>query len=99
MADENLIPATDFCIHHNIEVSFIHSLQNHGLIELTTVESTGFINESQLQEIEKMIRLHYDLHINFEGIDAIRHLLDQIQNLQNEMTSLRNRLRLYETNE
>jgi len=99
MADEILIPATDFCIHHNIEVSFIHSLQNHGLIELTTVESTGFINESQLQEIEKMIRLHYDLHINFEGIDAIRHLLDQIQNLQNEMTSLRNRLRLYETNE
>ena len=99
MADENLIPANDFCIHHNIEVSFIDSLQNHGLIELTTVESTGFINESQLQEIEKMIRLHYDLHINFEGIDAIKHLLDQIQNLQNEMTSLRNRLRLYETNE
>jgi len=97
MAGENLIPANEFCIHHNIEVSFIHSLQDYGLIEITTVEGNGFIEEDQLEEIEKMVRLHYDLNINFEGLDAIRHLLEQMNAMQHEMTTLKNRLRLYET--
>jgi uncharacterized protein YjaG (DUF416 family) len=96
MAGENLIPAYEFCRHHNIEVSFIQSLQEYGLVEITTVEGTGFIDEEQLEEIEKMVRLHYDLHSNLEGLDAIRHLLEQMHGLQNEMTTLKNRLRLYE---
>lgn len=96
MAGANLIPANEFCIHHNIEISFINSLQEYGLIEMTTMEGTGFIEEDQLNEIEKMIRLHYDLNINLEGIDAIKNLLQQIQLMQQEMTGLKNRLRLYE---
>jgi MerR HTH family regulatory protein len=99
MAGENLIPANEFCVHHNIEVSFIHNLQDYGLIEMTTVEGTGFIDEDQLEEIEKMVRLHYELQINFEGIDAVKHLLEQLQSIQKEMTALRNRLQLYESNE
>ncbi|MGZ3837180.1 MAG: chaperone modulator CbpM [Flavisolibacter sp.] len=97
MTDGKLIPANEFCIHHNIEVSFMDALQDYGLIEITTLEGTGFIEEEQLAEIERMMRLHYDLHINFEGIDAVKHLLEQIQLMQREMSGLRNRLRLYET--
>lgn len=96
MAGENLIPANEFCSHHNIEVSFIQSLQEYGLIEITTIEGSGFIEEEQLEDIEKMVRLHYDLQINLEGIDAIHHLLEQMKDLQHQMTSLKNRLRLYE---
>jgi hypothetical protein len=99
MTDGHLIPANEFCIHHNIEFSFIDSLQQYGLIEITTVEGTGFIEEEQLGEIEKMVRLHYDLQINYEGLDAIKHLLDQMQSMQKQMTTLRNRLRLYESND
>jgi len=97
MANENLIPAHEFCIHHNIEISFIDSLQEYGLLQVHTMEGTGYIDEEQLEELEKMVRLHYDLNINMEGIDAIRHLLQHLHSLQHDLVALRNRLRLYET--
>lgn len=96
MAGENLIPANEFCSRLNIEISFIQSLQEYGLIEVMTIEGSGFIEEEQLEDIEKMVRLHYDLQINLEGIDAIHHLLEQMKDLQHQMASLKNRLRLYE---
>ena len=96
MADKNLIPANEFCAHHNIEISFMNSLQEYGLAEVTIIEGNRFIDEAELTEIEKMVRLHYDLHINLEGIDAVRNLLAQIQAMQDELSALKNRLRLYE---
>lgn len=96
MAGEKLIPASEFCMYHNIEVSFIQSLEEYGLVELTTVEGAGFIDEDKLEDLEKMVRLYYDLHINLEGIDAIRNLLEQMKTLQSEVVWLRNKLRLYE---
>lgn len=99
MQPENLIPADVFCAHHHIEVSFIQSLQEYGLLEITTVEGKRFISEEQLNEAEKLKRLHYDMHINMEGLDAIRNLLHQMQHLQQEMMNLKNHLRLYNTRE
>jgi hypothetical protein len=96
---ENLIPADEFCANHNIEISFIRTLQETGLIEITTIEETGYINASQLYELERIVRLYYELDINLEGIETINHLLQRINNMQDEITALRNRLRLYETNE
>ena len=43
-----------------------------------------------------MIRLHYDLNINLEGLDAVYNLLKRVENLQSEITSLHNKLRIYE---
>jgi hypothetical protein len=96
MTPENLIPATDFCSHHQVEVSFIQTLQDYGLIELKVVEGTGFINAEELTEVERLKRLHYDLQINMEGLDAVRNLLQQMQNIQQEIADLKARLRLYE---
>jgi len=99
MQEENLIPANEFCLHHNIEVSFLYSLQEYGLIEITSIEKNIFIDTNQISELEKMIRLHYELNINLEGIDAIRNLLDRLEEIQDEMMVIRNRLRMYETGE
>lgn len=99
MYKENLIPANEFCANHNIEISFISSLQQYGLIEITTIRETGYIHESQLQELEKIVRLYYELDINLEGIETITYLLKRINNMQDEITTLRNRLRLYENPE
>jgi len=96
---ENLIPADEFCANHKIGISFIQSLQETGMIEITTIEETNYIHESQLQELERIVRLHFELDINLEGIETINHLLQQINYMQDEITALRNRLRLYETNE
>jgi hypothetical protein len=95
----NLISAKDFCVNHNIEISFIQSLQETGLIEITTIEDTGYIYANRLAELERMVRLHYELDINIEGIETIGHLLQRINDMNDQITSLRNRLVFYETDE
>src|SRR5450759_158495 len=99
MQTEYLIAVDKFCANHNIEISFISSLQQTGLIEITTIKETGFINAGQLQQLEKFILLYYELDINLEGIETITHLLQRINSLQDEIIALRNRLRLYEIDE
>jgi ABC-type uncharacterized transport system ATPase subunit len=96
MQTEYLIAVEEFCANHNIEISFINSLQQNGLIEITILKETGFIDAVQLQQIEKFIHLFYELDINIEGIETITHLLHRINAMQDEITALRNRLRLYE---
>lgn len=96
MQNEHLIPADKVCTQHNIELSFISRLHENGLIEITTVEETKFIPEEHLSELEKLIRLHYELDVNLEGIEVITHLLQRIEILQDELKGTKNRLRLYE---
>lgn len=92
-----LIDAREFCIHHNIDVSFIDTIQGNGLIETIIIEETIFIHPSQLQLLEKIARLHFELSINMEGVETIMNLLQCIESLQNEIKLLRNRLRFYES--
>jgi hypothetical protein len=97
MRTNYLITVDEFCANHNIEISFISSLQQNGLIEITTIKETGFIDPSQLLRLEKIVRLYYELDINLEGIETINYLLQRINSMQDEIIALRNRLRLYET--
>ncbi|MFA5973376.1 MAG: chaperone modulator CbpM [Lentimicrobiaceae bacterium] len=99
MQTEYLVAVDEFCASHNIEVSFISSLQQNGLIEITTIEQNGFIDAALLPQVEKFIRFYYELDINIEGIETITHMLDRIRSMQEEIIALRNRLRLYELNE
>jgi len=97
MQTKNLISLNDFCSNHNIEVSFIRSLQQNGLIEITTIKEIVFIDSEQLKQLEKIIRFYYELDINIEGIETINHLLQRINSMQDEINVLKNKLRLYET--
>jgi len=96
MQSEYLIAIDEFCAKHEIEVSFISSLQQTGLIEITTIEEVGFIPVDQIQQLEKFMRFYYELDINLEGIETISHLLKRVTDLQEEIIELRNRLGLYE---
>ncbi len=96
MLMEDLIPASEFCISHNIEISFIDSLYENGLIDITIIDENEFLYPDQLGQIEKISRFYYDLGINLEGIETITYLLDRIDELQNQINELKNRLRLYE---
>jgi hypothetical protein len=99
MQTEYLIAVDEFCAIHNVDISFISSLKQTGLIEVTTIQEAGFIDAGQLQQLEKFIRFYYELDINLEGIETITHLLQRISYMQEEIRMLKNRLRLYETNE
>lgn len=97
METEYLIAIDEFCASHNIEISFIASLQESGLVKITTIKESAFIEADQLRQLEKFVRLYYELDINLEGIETINYLLQRIGSLQDEITSLKNRLRIYET--
>ncbi len=97
MKTKYYLTVEEFCDNHDIDISFVRSLQQSGLIELTTVKETTFIKADQLHLAEKYIRFYYEMDINLEGIETITHLLQQISTMQSEIISLRNRLRLYET--
>ena len=90
MEKEDLIPTEDFCIYHNIEYSFIASLEDSGLIKVTSVEKSTYIPLDELQKLEKFVRLHYDLDINIEGIETISYLLEKIEGMQKEILQLKN---------
>jgi len=94
--ETQLITITQYCIRCNIEPEFIISLEDSGIITLTLQDKEKYIHPEQFSELERYIHLHYDLHINIEGIDAIRHLLDKVDRMQQELHELRNRLNIHE---
>lgn len=96
MNSKNLIQIKQFCIYHEIENKFITELHNYGLVQIIVLEEDEYLQPEQLPAVEKMIRLHYDLKINLEGLDVIANLLDKIEALQQNLTTTQNKLRLYE---
>jgi len=97
MNQEHLISTAEFCTHYKVEYSFIDSLDRYGLIKITRINENAFIDIDKLTELEKLVRLHYDLEINLEGIEAITYLLNRVKTLQDEIVGLRNRLSIYES--
>jgi hypothetical protein len=96
MIEQQLIPTKTICLHYNIEISFIDALTQIGLIDIEIIEKKQFIHQDQISNLEKMIRLHNELNVNLEGIDVVFNLLEKERALQHELTTLKNRLRLYE---
>ncbi|MFH6769084.1 chaperone modulator CbpM [Gaetbulibacter aquiaggeris] len=96
MGTKNLISVQLICNHYNIPVSFIDTLNEFQLVDIIIENKNLFIHKSQLKEVEKLMRIHYDLEINFEGLDAIYNLLNQVESLKEEITLLQNKLRFYE---
>jgi chaperone modulatory protein CbpM len=96
METDELISAEKFCISYNVNLSFVESLLETGLVETVTIQETKYFHVPQLRDIERMIRLHDELDINTEGIEAIHMLLGRIGEMKQEINMLRNRLRFYE---
>lgn len=96
MKMEDLIPTQEVCIRYKVEHQFLSSLSESGIIEVVKIEKKEYIPYDHLAIFERMMRLSRDLEINMEGLEAVHHLLRQIQKLQKENRRLRNRLGLYE---
>ena len=96
MEAKNLISIQQLCVKYEIPQSFLDSLYEFELIEVITTNNTQFVSISQIKNIEKMIRLHYELDINLEGIHAISNLLNRVELLQDKINRLNNKLNFYE---
>ena len=90
-----LIIVSEYCNKCHIEPTFIDRLQEGGLIAIQTENGERFLLFSQLPDVERYSRMYYDLSINMEGIDAIHHLLERMEEMQKEIHSLRSRLKVF----
>jgi hypothetical protein len=99
MQEHDLILVREFCTQHHVETNFIYSLQDYGLIEVIRNEEEEYLSLDRLNELERIIRLHYELNINMEGIDVILHLLEQLETAQKEANELKNRLQFYHSSQ
>ena len=93
---KELISIYKICDSYQIPNSFFEELQNFDLIPVYNENDETLIDATALPKVEKILRLHYDLNINLEGVEVIFNLLQQIDDLQNEIDNLKRRLRLYE---
>ena len=91
----DIIRMAEFCRHCHVEPSFIHELEEDGLIETLLVDQECCLPIEQLANLERFTHLHYDLAINTTGIDAIQHLLQRLQGLQQQVENLQRELKFY----
>lgn len=94
--ESSVIKITEYCHYYKIEPDFVISLEGVGLIETLIIEGERFIHEEQLKDLERYITWHYDMDINIEGIDALRNMLSNLEQLQSEVSHLKEKLRVYE---
>ena len=96
MDTTHLISIQKFCTYYTIPIAFIEALHTYDLVEITIINNKNYLQTNQLNDIEKMMRLHYELDINIEGIDAIYNLLKQVESLKEEIIILKNKLNRFE---
>lgn len=96
MSTKHLISISQCSSFYHVEGSFIENLASLGIIQVKVVNEEAFLHHEELGELEKALRLHQELEINLEGIGAIHHLLQRMKDLQNEVKTLKNKMRLYE---
>lgn len=82
---------------YQVEETFLNQLESSGLIEIVIEEDDRYIEYDYLQEIEQFVRWHYELEINMEGIEALYHMLQKVQQLQDDVEKLRGELNFYKS--
>lgn len=94
--DTDLIIISEYCQKSHTDPDFLISLEEGGLIEVQVIDGERYLPVSQLRDLERYSHLYYDLSINVEGIDAIRHMLDRMRQLRQEVRQLRRQLRYFQ---
>ena len=94
--ENELFRAEEFCTYYNVEYHFLELLHEHDLIEIVNINEQHYLHADALSNLESLMRMHYDLNINIEGIEVVSNLLSRVNNLQQQLTLLKNKLKVYE---
>ncbi len=73
---------------YNVEITFFDSLEEAGLLKTETENNIKYLMFDELSTFEKFTNWHYDLEVNLAGLEVIKHLLDQLEKLQQERLGL-----------
>lgn len=80
---------TEICHKYNIPEELLEELMEQGLFSNQSTEIKNLrLNQKELHRIEAAFRLHQDLEINIPGVVLAIELLEQIEQLNDELTVL-----------
>lgn len=96
MGTRNFFPIGKLCELYDLEITFFREMGEVGLIEFDLYQGEEGIYGEELYRVEKVIRIHRDLHVNLEGIDVVMHMLRRQEELEEKLLRLTNKLRRYE---
>ncbi len=97
MENKKYIEIAKLCEYYQVPEGFFLELEEVGLLEPPVLDvQHQAIDEDYLSELEKIMRLRYDLEINMQGIETVLQLLDKIRDLENELALLKKQLKIYQ---
>lgn len=96
MATKRYILVKQYCENTDIEDAFVQKCHEYGIVEFEYREQQLFLSEKDIIEIEKNFRLHRDLGINYEGLDALQQMMKRVTNLETQIKQLQQKLNLFE---
>lgn len=96
MKEESYILIQHFCETTLVDPEFIEQLLEYGLIQHVVQGNEPAVHQEELPVLERMVRLHYDLDINLEGLQVIAHMRQKMIRMQKEMLELERKLKRFE---
>lgn len=97
MSTDPLISAREFFTYHQLDVNFVVALEEQGMLETITIGPVRYLHPDQLGPLERLIRLHRELAVHVEDLDIVIHLLERLEQAQEQVNQLQNRLAFYES--
>lgn len=91
----NRISCEEYIHLYNVELNFLESLEESGLLYLETDDDVKYIFYDDLARVERLSRWHYDLDVNIPGLEVIEELLRKMENLRTENLRLQQELRFH----
>jgi len=92
MSELQYIAVRQLCDCYQIEMQVLESFASAGLFTPTIENEEWFLEPEQVSELESLIRLFQDFQIDLEGLDIIRHLRSQVQQLREQVRFLEYRM-------
>jgi len=93
MTEIRYIAIRTFCEYHQIDRRLVEAFFEFGLLDPHEDQGEWYLTDEDIEPLETMLRLHQDLGINLEGIEAIMHMRRRIRHLQQRLHELEYELR------
>jgi hypothetical protein len=78
-----------FCQFHNVDHELIYSLIEYGFFEVVKENEDIFIPNSEVEEVERFVRLSTELGVNLAGLEVINHMRQKMLLLRRELSNLK----------
>ena len=90
------IAIEEFCNYHGIEVTLVQEFADFGLVQVHVQDNQQFVPDTDIAELERMLRLSRDLGVNKEGIEIILNMRQELKRLRRQKQKLNYRLQQLE---